>query len=417
MEKNKKLAKKVNTCRICTSKNLDQIIDLGETPPANSFLTKKQLKEKELFFPLKVNFCHNCGQLQLTHSVSPDLLFVDYLYTSSTSPVFINHFKYYAQDIYKKLSLNKNSFVVDVGSNDGILLKPFKEFGVKILGIDPAIKIAKEASNEGLPTLPVFFNNKESKKLKKTYGSADVICANNVFAHVTEIDEIVKGVQHLLKKDGVFVIEFPYLIHFYRKNLFDTIYHEHVSYLSIKPLITLFNRFDLEIFDVDDVSSHGGSTRVYVKKSQGKWRVKTSVKHHIDLENKLNIHKITTWYEFSKKIDENRQKLLFMLNRLKTKNKKIAGYGAPAKGNTLLNYFKINNNILDYIVDDSPLKQGLYTPGTHIPVVHRDMLKQNTPDYLFLLAWNFAKPIMNNLTWYKNQKGKFIIPVPAPKIF
>lgn len=415
MDKNK-LVKKVNKCRICTGQNLEQIIDLGQTPPANSFLKKSQLNKKEPYFPLKVNLCRSCGQLQLTHSVSPELLFTDYVYASSTSPVFIKHFNDYAKDVYKKLSLTKDSLAIDIGSNDGILLKPFKDLGVKILGIDPAVKIAKKATDSGLLTLPIFFNHKESKNINSKYGFADVICANNVFAHVPNIDEIVKGVHNTLKKHGVFVIEFPYLVHFLRKNLFDTIYHEHVSYLSIKPLITLFKRFEMEIFNIDDVLSHGGSSRVYIKKSTGKWKVRSSVQNHLNLEKKINLHELPTWIQFSQKIELNRQSLVSMLNKIKSSRKKISGYGAPAKGNTLLNYFGINNSVLDYIVDDSPLKQGLYTPGTHIPVVHSDKLKESKPDYLFILAWNFANSIINNLSWYKNQKGKFIIPVPKPKI-
>lgn len=403
-------------CRICKNKNLIKTISLGVTPLANTFLKKEHLDAPEPFFPLEVNFCNRCGQLQLAHVVSPDLLFKEYVYVSSTSPVFVSHFKEYALDVIKKFKLNSKSFVIDIGSNDGILLKPFKRKGVKVLGIDPAKKIADKVSMEGIKTLPEYFNWALAKKILAEYGKADVITANNVFAHVDDIDEVVNGVKLLLKKDGVFIIEAPYLVDFLEKNLFDTIYHEHLSYLSVKPLGFFFKKHQMKIFDVMKVASHGGSIRVFVKLSSAKHKISNSVKNLVNNERKIGIHSIQTYLDFAKKIRKNKANLIKLLNELKVKGKIIAGYGAPAKGNTLLNYFGIGKDILDYIVDDSPLKQGLYAPGTRIPIVSAKKLFTDRPDYILILAWNYADPIIQKLSYLKEKGVGFIIPVPEPTI-
>ncbi len=400
---------------MCKGKNLKKVISLSPTPPANAFLTKKGVKKKETFFPLQVNFCLDCGQLQLTHVVSPEILFRNYVYVSSTSPVFINHFEEYAKDLIKRFKLNKQSLVIDIGSNDGILLKPLKKSGVKVIGIDPAVNIAKKATKIGIKTFPNFLTRNIAKKIVKKYGLCDVICANNSFAHIDNLDEIVESVKILTKNAGVFVIEFPYIIDFIEKNYFDLIYHEHLSYLSIRCLITLFKRHNMEIFDAREVASHGGSLRVYVKKTNAKYKIQTTVKKLVGKELKLGLDDINTYLRFGKKIEENKKKLIKLLKQLKSKDKTIVGYGAPAKGNTLLNYFKIGTNILDYIVDDSKYKQGLYTPGTHIPVVPFDKIAQSKPNYILLLAWNFAEPLMKKLTNFEKSGGHFIIPVPEAK--
>lgn len=408
--------KKQSNCRFCLNKNLKEVIDLGDQPPANAFLSKKDLSKKEPFFPLKVNFCPNCGLLQLSHVVSPDLLFRNYVYVSSTSPVFVAHFKEYAETVFDKLKLSKNSFVLDIGSNDGILLKPFKELGCKVLGVDPATKIAKQASKNGLETLPNYFTQKLAEKIVKKYGNADVATANNVFAHIPDIEELVLAVKKLLKKDGVLVIEAPYLVDFLQNNLFDTIYHEHVSYLSVRPLKTLFKRFNMEVFDVQKVGSHGGSIRVIVKNRDAKHKINKRVEAFINKEKKFGLGRIETFIKFRNKVEKNKQELNKILIRLKEGKKTIVGFGAPAKGNTMLNFFNIGPQILDYIVDDSKYKQGLFTPGTHILVTSADQLKIKKPDYVLILAWNFAEPIMEKLRDYKKNRGRFIIPVPKPYI-
>lgn len=409
-------AEKISICRFCKDKKIKEIIDLGLQPAANAFLKKSELNKKENYFPLKVNYCSKCGQLQLSHVVSPDYLFRNYVYVSSTSPVFITHFEKYAEAVFKKFKLTRKSFVLDIGSNDGVLLKPFKKLGVKILGVDPATAIANEATKNGIKTLPDYFDEKLAEKIIEKYGFADIITANNVFAHVPDIDELILAVKKLLKKDGVLIIEAPYLVDFLQKNLFDTIYHEHVSYLSIKPLTILFKRFDMEVFDVDRVGSHGGSIRVFVKHVVSKKIVNKRVKQFINDEEKLGLRKLQTFIKFRKKIEKNKLLLNKMLNKIKKQNKTIIGYGAPAKGNTLLNYFKIGPKVLDYIIDDSKYKQGLFTPGTHIPVFSSEKLKEEKKDYILVLAWNFAESIIEKYSYLKKEGSKFIIPVPIPKI-
>ncbi|MDO8639227.1 MAG: class I SAM-dependent methyltransferase [Candidatus Daviesbacteria bacterium] len=410
------LFKKYPHCRFCLNKNLIKVIDLGNQPAANAFLSNKQLKEKEPYFPLKVNICSKCGLLQLTHVVSPDYLFRNYVYVSSTSPVFVAHFEKYAQSVYKKIKLNKDSLVIDIGSNDGILLKPFKKLGMKVLGVDPARKIARQATKNGIPTIPEYFDQQLANQIIKKWGFADAITFNNVFAHVPYIDELILAANKLLNNEGVLIIEAPYLVDLLQKNLFDTIYHEHVSYLSVRPLQTLFKRFNMTILDVEETDSHGGSIRVFVKKNESKRKVEESVDEFIKTEKKLGLANAQTYKKFAKKIDQNKKDLNKLLRKLKSKGKTIIGYGAPAKGNTLLNYFDIGPEILDYIVDDSSYKQGLFTPGMHIPVVSSEEILTTKPNYIFILAWNFADSIMKKLSDYKQDGGKFIIPVPKPII-
>lgn len=408
--------KKIDFCRLCKSKKLKKILDFGKTPPANSFLKKSQLKDREDYFPLAVNFCTDCSQLQLSHVVSPEILFRNYVWVSSTSPVTVAHFEEYAKSVFEKIKLKRGNLVVEMGSNDGVLLKPFKKLGARVLGVDPALNVARRATKEGILTLPHFFNVKIAKQIVKKYGRAKVITANNVFAHVNDLDEIVKAVCELLDKEGAFVIEAPYNIDLVEKNLFDIIYHEHLSYLAIKPLDRFFKSFGMQIFDVVRTPVHGGSVRIFVKTGLAKHKIKESVKEFIDLEESKKLSDINTYRIFAKNIQENKIELSMLLRRLKKEGKSIAGYGAPAKATTFLYYFNIGQEILDYIVDDSPFKHRLFTPGKHIPVIAPKELYMRKPDYLLILAWNFAVPIMKMHKKYKDDGGKFIVPVPAPKI-
>lgn len=408
--------KKINSCRLCKSKNLKEILDFGKTPPANSFLKKSQLKDKEDFFPLKVNFCINCGQLQLSHVVNPEILFRHYVWVSSTSKVTVDHFEEYAKTVFKKIKMNKGDLVVEFGSNDGVLLKPFKKLGAKILGVDPARNVAARATKEGVPTIPEFFNVKIAEKILKKCGKAKVITANNCFAHINDLDEIMGAVIKLLDKDGAFVIEAPYNIDFVEKNLFDIVYHEHVSYISVAPLDKFFKRFGMQIFDVMKRDVHGGSVRIFVKFKDSKFKIENSLNEFLDQEKKRKLDNVNTYYKFAKNVEHNKNELVKMLKKLNKDKKTIAGYGAPAKSTTLLHYFGIGREILDFIVDDSPFKHGLYTPGKHIPVVPTKELYEKKPDYLLILAWNFADSIMKMHKRYKEEGGHFIIPVPSPKI-
>lgn len=407
---------KKNTCRVCKSKNLTRVINLGSTPLANEFLNLEQKDKGEVYYPLEVYFCNNCTFVQLGHVVAPEKLFSNYVYVSSTSQVFVDHFVKFSENACKRFKLDENSLVVDIGSNDGILLKPFKKRGVKVLGIEPAKKIAEVAKKEGIDTLPYFISENLGKKINNKYGKANLITVTNVFAHIDKLDEVINSIKKFIYKNGVLVIEVPYLVDFIKNRYFDLIYHEHLSYWRVATFIKFFESFKMEVFDVEKVSVHGGSIRIYIA-NKSVMNVNTeNIKKFINLENKNNLNKVETYLNFAKKIEENKILLLNLLFKLKKSGKKIAGYGAPAKGNTLLNYFNIGLETLDYIIDDSPWKQNLYTPGKKIPVFSSKYLNKNNVDFMFILAWNFANSIISKNINFSKKGGKFIIPVPKPRI-
>ncbi len=404
------------TCRICRSAKLELILSFGPTPLANAFLDERDRYGSELSFPLDVYLCKDCGFVQLLDVVNPVVLFKDYVYVSSTSPVFVEHFETFAKQASLKLGLSKKSFVVDIGSNDGILLKPFKKLGVRVLGVEPDTIIAGFARKAGVPTISEFFTPKTAKKIVKQYGSADIVTATNVFAHIDDIHEVMLGVKILLKKEGVFVMEASYLVDVLEKNLFDTVYHEHLSYYSVSALKIFFEGAGMKIVDVERVASHGGSLRVFAQKKEASGTPSSSVGKLLALEKRLKLQDEETYRAYELRILINRAKLLTLLTGLKKDGKRIAGYGAPAKGNTLLNFFSIGKELLDYIVDDSPHKQGKHTPGKRIPVVASTRLINDPPDYLLILAWNFAPSIIAKNETFRKKGGKFIIPVPTPRI-
>lgn len=408
--------KKLLYCRSCHNKKMHKVLSLGKLPLANSFLKHNQLKNKEDFFPLDLNLCKKCGLVQLADIVDPNLMFKNYLYVSSTSKSFIEHFEKFANDIYERFDLNNNDLVIDVGSNDGILLKPFKKLGVKTLGVDPAKNVAEIAREAGIETIVDFFNEKVAHRILLEYAKAKIITAANVFAHTNNWDEFIKSAKILLSEDGVLIIEAPYLLDFIKKNLFDTVYHEHLSYIAVRPLLKFFKKHKMIIFDVQKVSSHGGSIRVFIKNSKGPYKLERRVYDFVKNEKSNCLALAATYKKFSKKIENNKQKLIKLLKTLKKNGRTIIGFGAPAKGNTLLNYFGIGPELIDYIVDDSKLKQGLYTPGTHIRINSPNKLKKDDADYVLILAWNFADKIIENHSYLKKKGVKFIKPVPVPRI-
>ncbi len=406
----------INKCRICKSTDLQKTIDLGKTPLANAFLSESQLTDKETYYPLRTYFCNKCHLLQLGDIVPPEILFKDYVYVSSTSPVFIRHFTDFTEKILHRFKLNNKSLVIDIGSNDGILLKPFLKKNLRVLGIEPAANIAKIAQKKGIETITRFFSIMLARQVSHKYGLADLITATNVFAHINDINEVAEGIKIMLSTDGVFIIEAPYLINFLKQNLFDTIYHEHLSYYALSPLIFFFKLHQMYVFDAEIVDSHGGSLRIYMAKEGAKYKINSSIQKFISLEKHWKLDKKSTYLNFAVKINRTKIALIDLLKKIKSQNKVIAGFGAPAKGNTLLNYFGIGCRILDYIVDDSVYKQGLYTPGTHIPIVSPERLVNHPPDYLIILAWNFADAIMKRFTSLHKQGMKYILPVPRPCI-
>lgn len=401
---------KINTqCRMCKSERLSQFFDLGETALANSFLPKESLNEPELKYPLKVYFCENCGLSQLIHVVEPEVLFRNYIYFSSGMPILPEHFRKYAEEVISNFAKPKDDLVVEIGSNDGLLLSAIKSLGAKILGIDPAINIAKVANERGVETLPEFFSEKLAVKVVKKYGKAKVMIGNNVVAHINNHDDLLKGAEKLLSDDGVFIFEAPYFVDMFENFAFDSIYHEHLSYLSVRPLKKLFNKFGMEIFDVKIFPVQGHSIRCYAGKI-GKRKIQPSVEELVKKEEILGLDKFLTHVKLAEDIEEMKNKTVKLLKELKNQGKKIAAYGAPARGNTLLSYYGIGADILDYATDEST-KIGLFTPGTHIPVIHIEEARKNPPDYFLLLAWNYKDAIFKKEETMIKAGVKFIMPV------
>ena len=396
---------------------LTKIVSLSPTPPGNDFLKKNELGRKECLYPLDLYFCEDCFHVQLGHVVDPLVLYQkNYTYVSATSNQFVNHLKNYATEMIDKLSLDRNTLVADIGSNDGTCLSFFQDNGVKVLGIDPATEIAIKASENGVETIADFFSHNLAVKLKKIYGSASCITSHNACAHIDDLLDVIKGVECWLKEDGLFVLEVGYLVDVYSNTWFDTIYHEHLDFHTVGPFERLFQRASMEIVDVERISPQGGSIRVFAQKKNGKFHRQSSVDELINLEHKLGFDKAKTFHEFEDKINLVRKNLHKLLKELKADNKIIAGFGAPTKATTLMSHFKIDENILDFIVDDNPLKQGLYSPISHIPILSAEALYARKPDYVLILAWNFAQPIMKNHKKYSDEIGKFILPMPLPQV-
>jgi SAM-dependent methyltransferase len=405
-----------STCRLCQSRNLELVLSLTPTPPANAFVTAADLDKNEERFPLDVFFCKDCAHVQLLDVVDPSVLFKNYVYVSGTSPVFVKHFKDYAADMIQKFKLGKGAFVLEIGSNDGTLLRFFKEAGMNVLGIDPAEAIARAATQKGIETISTFFTSKLAEAVRSEHGHADLIVANNVFAHADDLQDIVGGVRTLLKPHGVYVFEVSYLVDVYEKTLFDTIYHEHVCYHSVKPLRAFFKANGMELIAVQSVDTHGGSLRGMAQLAGGPHPVEGSVAEFIKREESLGLDKAATIKGFSAKINKLRDELYALLKKLKNEGKRIAAFGAPAKATTLMLHFGIGPEFVDFIVDDSPLKQGLYSPAFHIPVVPSTEIDKRKPDYLVILAWNFAEPIMAKNAAFRQKGGHFIIPVPTVRV-
>ncbi len=411
----KTLVKDLTRCRICLSRNLYKFLSLGSMPIPNGFLKKDQLSKKEEHFPLECFVCMDCYLVQLTCVVDPELMFKNYVYIPSTAKVMMNNFSNLAYLANQKVNLKGNDLVVDIGSNDGSLLRFFKNFGAKVLGIDPAENLAKIAIQSGIPTETRLFNKNSASFIFKKYGRAKVITATNVVAHIDDLHELMQGVEVLLDKNGIFITEFPYLLDLLTKNQFDTIYHEHLSYFSLKPWINLLDRYGFEIIEVQRVLVHGGSIRLTHRAKRGKIRNRT-VGYLISLEEEAGLYEKKVYDQFTKRILNLRTVLNKLLKDLKAADKKIVGLGAAAKGNVLTHFFDIGTETLDYIADSTPYKHGLFTPGKHIPVVKEEKVLEDMPDYALILAWNFADEIMEKHKVFKKRGGKFIIPIPEVRI-
>jgi len=386
------------------------------TPPANAFVSEKDLHQTQDAFPLDLFFCENCTHIQLLDIVDPSVLFADYVYVSGTSPVFVEHFESYTADVLKRFPPGAGSLVVDIGSNDGTLLEFFKKSDMAVLGIDPARDIAAQANSKGIETLTSFFTPELAQKIRADKGPAHIITANNVFAHADDLAGIADGIRTLLAPDGIYVFEVSYLLDVYEQTLFDTIYHEHLAYHTVKPLVSFFQAHGLELIEAERVSSHGGSLRGFVQHAGGPHKTGSSIAHRLAEEKSLKLDKSATLKQFAANIEQNKLELTTLLNDLKHQGKSIAGFGAPAKATTLMYHFGLGPDVVDFIVDDSPLKQGLYTPGHHISVLPSSALYERKPDFALILAWNFAEPIMKNHQKFKQSGGQFIVPLPDVKV-
>lgn len=403
-----------NECRVCKKSDLTRILSLGEHPPVDNFIeVGKEHEEKR--YPLDVYFCNTCSLVQLLDVVEEEELFHgEYAYFSSASKPLVEHFRGYADDIKQRYSLNDQDLVVDIGSNDGILLQFFTET-CRVLGIEPSANVATIAREKGVETQDGFFTEHMAKDIVASHGRAKIISANNVFAHIDDLDEIVRGVKALLTDDGVFVTESHYLLDLIEHMEFDTVYHEHLCYYSVKPLCHLFERFDMEVAAVERVATHGGSIRVFARKKSGA-PIDGSVGELLALEEGVGLHSLSRFRDFQKDAEAVRDKIVSSVRSFRTEGKKVTAYGAPAKGNTLLNFCGFTGDDIAYVTDTTPYKIGRLTPGSHIPVVSPDILKEETPDYILLLAWNYRDFILDKESELRKRGAKFIIPIPKVEI-
>lgn len=398
-------------CGICGSKDFLGILDLGEMPPANAFLKEEDFGREENF-PLAVQLCKNCKSLQLRHLVSPKLLFKNYHYATGASKPLVEHFHKLAEEIAENYVKSPEDLVIEIGSNDGALLSRIKN-RCKVLGVDPAENMAETAMKNGVPTIVEFFNTKLSKKIKSDFGEAKVVIANNVMAHIDDLRNVFSGVKYILSEDGQFIFEVHWVGNLLNDGGFDQIYHEHLYYHSLHSLTVLLNSLKMVVNHVQLVPIHGQSMRVYAGRSG---KSSSAVQEFLDREEKMGLLDVNTYKKFSEKVESNKGRLTDLLYGFKKAGKKIVGYGAPAKGNTLLNYFNIGKDILEYITDTTPNKQGTCTPGAHIQVVSPEILESDLPDYVLLLSWNYADAILEKEKALRQKGVKFIIPVPEVRV-
>jgi len=410
------ICRRRGTCRLCGATKLGKALSLAPIPLANDFVAAEALSREQPRFPLDVFLCESCGHLQLLDVIDSKVLFEHYLYVSGTSPAFVRHFRDYAEYVAVRFAPRGNGFVVEIGSNDGTLLKIFRERGWRVLGVDPALEIGEATRRMGIPTITAFFAPDLADKIVAEHGRPDVITANNVLAHIDELDAVIRGFSRLLAPGGVVVFEVAYLVDLVEKILFDTIYHEHIDYHSVGPLIPFLATHGLQLIEATRVDTHGGSIRCVAQRIGGPHRVGASVEQALRLEEQVGLRSMSTYAALARRVDRLGAELLALLRRLRAEGKRVAGFGAPAKATTLMYHLGITADMVDFIVDDSPLKQGKFTPGLHVPVLPSDAIYQRRPDYLVVLAWNFAKPIMEKHARFSQAGGRFIVPLPELQV-
>ena len=387
-------------------------LSLGMQPHCNNFLRKEQVS-KEILYPLDVYYCHGCSLVQIEYTVPKEVMFTDYPYVSGTTRTLPEHFRKSAERITGRFNLARNDLVVDIGSNDGTWLKCFKQLGVRALGVEPAVNIAKIATSSGIETINDFFCKKIALKILRDKGPASVITAAGVFFHLEELHSVVDGISNLLDEDGALVVQAIYLAEMIDENSFDNIYHEHLCYYTLKPLQTLFDMYGMEIFDASVIDIHGGSLELYVAK-KGAYEVQPSVEQLMQKEKQKGLYDIAAYYAFAEQVRNIRKELLTILNNVKEEGKTVYAYGAPAKGSTLVNYCGIGPNLVTCAIEKNPMKCGLYIPGVHIPIVPEEFAEK--PDYYLILPWNFLDEFLVKEKHFLQQGGKFIVPIPRPRI-
>jgi hypothetical protein len=404
-------------CRFCAAPLSTTFVDLGMSPPCQTHIEPDQLNHMERFYPLHAWVCDRCFLVQLEEYVSPDAIFSDYAYFSSYSDSWVEHARRYCASMTERLRLGQRSLVMEIASNDGYLLQHFLAAGIPCRGIEPAANVAAAAVAKGIPTTVKFFGRNTATEVAREYGQPDLLLGNNVLAHVPDINDFVGGMKILLKQGGVITMEFPHLLQLMDENQFDTIYHEHFSYLSFATVEKIFAHHGLRLFDVDEIPTHGGSLRIYACHADDAARGNTpAVERLRSHEIQRGLQKLATYADFEAKVKETKRKLLRFLIDVRDQGKTVVGYGAPGKGNTLLNYCGIRTDLLDYTVDRSPHKQGRYTPGTHIPILSPDKIRETRPDYVLLLPWNLQREITQNMAFIREWGGRFVLPIPSVRV-
>jgi 2-polyprenyl-3-methyl-5-hydroxy-6-metoxy-1,4-benzoquinol methylase len=403
-------------CRFCDASLTHTFLDLGVSPLANSFVEPKNLDKMEPFYPLHTFVCKNCLLVQVDEFESPQHIFNDYLYFSSYSSSWLLHAKQYVEMAIKRFHLTQDSQVIEVASNDGYLLQYFQNENIRTLGIEPAKNVAEIAIQKGIPTKTEFFGDHLAKQLIAENYQGDLIIANNVLAHVPDLHDFIAGLKTLLKPNGVITIEFPHVLNLMIHKQFDTIYHEHFSYFSLLFIGKILSHHQLQVIDVEELSTHGGSLRLFITHTAKEASINPNVTKLIQKEMSYGLHELDCYLLFSKQVEQLKMEILTFFIEAKSSNKQIVGYGAPAKGNTLLNFCGIGKEFLSYTVDKNPHKQGLYLPGTRIPIKHHEEIKQTKPDYLLILPWNLKNEIMEECSFIREWGGKFLTVIPKVEV-
>lgn len=405
-------------CRFCKAPLVNSFADLGMSPLANSYLPAEKLSGMEAFYPLHAYVCSECYLVQLEEFESPQAIFSDYAYFSSYSESWLRHAKGYVDNMMRRYDINHSWLVVEIASNDGYLLQYFKEKSVPVLGIEPAENVAKVAEQKGIPSISKFFGTKTAQELAASGKQADLLIGNNVLAHVPDLNDFVAGLKVLLKPNGIVTLEFPHLLKLMEQNQFDTIYHEHFSYFSFITVEKVLKAHGLVPFDVEELSTHGGSLRIFAKHTTDTTKPITQNVHGLrETERLAGITKLDSYALFAEQVRQTKRKLLAFLIEAKREGHSIVAYGAPAKGNTLLNYCGIRTDFIDYTVDASPHKQNHFLPGTHLAIHAPEHIAQTKPDYVLILPWNLREEIMDKMAHIRGWGGRFVVPIPELQIY